>query len=424
MALTVKQVAKATEPGRRYGDGQGLYLQVTPTGSRSWILRYERNDTRPDRLGKRRERWLGLGPVNDFTLDEARERARAARQLLRDGIDPLEARRGERAKLTTEAALAAARDKTFEQCAQLYFDAHSPSWKNKKHIAQFRSTLSSYAYPKIGKLAVAEVNRDLVLACVQPIWNSKNATAVRVLRRIRWVLDFAKVQGWRTGENPAAWDGNLVHTLPKPGSIIEVKHHPALPFLQVHDFVTQLRAREGIPARAFEFLILSAARTSEVTGARWSEIDLAAKVWTIPAARMKTGKKTGKEHRVPLTDRALEILKGLQRESNFVFPGVRQGKGLSHDAMDKVLKRMGRDDITVHGFRSTFRDWAAETTTYPNHVVEMALAHAIGSAVEKAYRRGDLFQQREQLMTDWARYIKTKPADTADNVTSIHARAV
>jgi integrase len=417
MALTVKKIAGLVEPGR-YADGKGLYLQVISRSNRSWLLRYERPDHRSGRAGKRRERWMGLGPVSDFTLDEARERARKARQQLNDGVDPLEARREERAKQATEAALAAAKGKTFKECAQLYFDRHSAAWKNKKHIAQFLSTLSVYAYPKIGALPVADVNRDLVLSCVQPIWNAKNATAARVLRRIRGVLDFAKVNGWRDGENPAAWEGNLEHALPKPGTVTEVKHHAALPFTQVHDFVTQLRERNGIAARALEFLILTAARTGEVTGARWSEINLQDKLWIIPAARMKAKK----DHRVPLCDRALAILKALPREGDFVFPGDEKDTPLGHSAMDQVRKRMGRRDFTVHGFRSTFRDWAAERTTYANHVVEMALAHAIGSRVEAAYRRGDLIAKRARLMADWAKYCMAKLVDTAGNVIPMRAR--
>ena len=242
-----------------------------------------------------------------------------------------------------------------------------------------------------------------------------------MLRRIRWVLDYARVQGWRGDEkeNPAAWDGNLEHALPRPGTINTVKHHPALPFAVVNDFITDLRTRHGIAARALEFLILTAARTGEVTGARWSEIDLVGKVWTIPAARMKAKK----DHRVPLTDGALEILKGLPREGEFVFIGDQPGTALGHSAMDQVRKRMGRRDFVVHGFRSTFRDWAAERTTYANHIVEMALAHAIGNAVERAYRRGDLFEQRKRLMADWAKFCNTKPVDVVDNVTPIRGRA-
>lgn len=407
MALTKKQVEKLKNKPGRYFDAHGLYLQVPEPGQKqprqsraSWLLRYERH-------GK--ERWMGLGKLADFELDEARERARKGRQLVADGVDPLQARQEERIKRTSEAAAAAARSKTFQQCAQLYFDRHSAGWKNQKHIAQFLSSLSAYAYPKIGSLPVAHVNRDLILACVGPIWNTKNATAARVLRRIKGVLDFAKVQGWRDGENPAAWDGNLEHALPKPAAVRQVEHHAALPFPQVNDFIMQLRERQGIAARALEFLILTAARTGEVTGARWSEIDLAEKTWVIPAARMKAKK----DHRVPLTDRAIAILQALPREADFVFPGDQKDLALGHSAMDQVRKRMGRHDITVHGFRSTFKDWASERTGYPNHVVEQALAHTIGNAVEKAYRRGDLFDKRRKLMADWARYCETKPAQTA-----------
>jgi integrase len=408
MALTVKQVAKLVMPGR-YGDGRGLYLQVTPTGVRSWVLRYERNG---------RERMMGLGPVGDFTLDEARERARKARQLLKDGIDPLDARKAERSRQATEAALAAAKNKTFREAAEQYFKFHSPKWTNAKHAAQFLSTLAMHAYPVLGKLPVAAIDKTLVLKVIQPIWQDKNPTASRVRNRIENVLDYAKVQGWREGDNPAAWEGNLEHALPAPGG--QVKHHAALPFTQAHDFVVQLHKREGVSARALEFLILTATRTSEITGARWSEIDLKAKLWTIPAVRMKAKK----EHRVPLSARAIEILKSLPRESDFVFPGGRKGTAMGGTAIVELLKRMGRADVTVHGFRSTFRDWAAETTTYDNFVVEMALAHKIGNAVEAAYRRGDLFNKRTHLMADWAKYCLSRPVDKADNVTPIHARVV
>jgi integrase len=394
MKLTIKKIPTLTRGRHRDSLSRGLYLQVGPTLTKSWLLRFELNGS---------ERFMGLGAYPDFSLKEARERARAARQKLADGIDPLQARQEERIKRASEAAAVAARSKTFQQCAQLYFDRHSAGWKNRKHISQFLSTLSAYAFPVIGALPVADVNRDLVLACVQPIWITKNATAARVLRRIKGVLDFAKVQGWREGENPAAWDGNLEHALPKPTAVRQVEHHAALPFAQVNDFIMQLRERRGIAARALEFLILTAARTGEVTGARWSEIDLDARVWTIPAARMKAKK----DHRVPLSDRALEILRALPREADFVFIG--DEAGLSHSAMDQVRKRMGRRDFVVHGFRSTFRDWAAERTSYPNHVVEMALAHTIGNKVEAAYRRGDLFDKRRKLMADWARYCVTKP---------------
>jgi integrase len=408
MALTVKRIDRLKEPGR-YLDAHGLYLQVMNATNRSWLLRYERAGVK---------RWMGLGPLHAFTLDEARERARQARQLLADGIDPIEARRNERAEKETAAALAAAKAITFKEAAERYYAFHSPKWKNAKHAAQFLSTLSMYAYPILGKLPVGAIDKALVLKVITPIWQSKNETASRVRGRIESVLDFAKVNGWRDGENPAAWAGNLVHALPAPGSFTTVQHHKALPYADLPAFMPDLTAREGIAARALEFLILTATRTGEVIGARWDEIDLKEKLWIIPAGRMKARK----EHRVPLTDPALKLLKALPREADFVFPGARKGIAISNMAMAELLKRMGRLHFTVHGFRSTFRDWAAERTNYPNHVVEMALAHVIGDKVEAAYRRGDLFAKRTKLMAEWARYCGTKPV-TANNVTPIRARA-
>ncbi|QIG96593.1 tyrosine-type recombinase/integrase [Bradyrhizobium sp. 6(2017)] len=392
MALTTKQVAKLTEPGR-YGDGEvkGLYLQVTPTGARSWLLRYERRG---------RERAMGLGPVEDFTLEEARERARKARQLLKGGVDPIDARNEERASQAAERALAAAANVTFSECAEQYFKFHSRKWNNAKHSAQFLSTMKMYAYPAMGKLPVSKIDNALVIKAIKPIWETKTETASRVRGRIEAILDFAKTCGYRTGENPAAWDGNLANVLPARNTIAKVKHHAALPLAEVSGFMAQLATREGIATRALEFTILNASRTGEVIGSRWSEIDLDAKVWIIPAERMKAKK----EHRVPLTGPCLELLKALPREGNFVFLGARKGVPISNMAMAEVLKRMGRSDITVHGFRSTFRDWAAERTSYPNHVVEMALAHVVGNKVEAAYRRGDLFAKRARLMADWAKY--------------------
>lgn len=257
-----------------------------------------------------------------------------------------------------------------------------------------------------------------MLKAIEPIWYTKTETASRVRGRIESVLDFAKTRGYRTGENPAAWEGNLVHALPARGTIAKVDHHAALAFTEVPNFMDQIAAREGSAARALEFTILNAARTGEVIGARWSEVDLGAKLWTIPADRMKARK----EHRVPLSGRALEILKALPREADFVFPGGRKGSAISNMAMAQVLKRMNRLNITVHGFRSTFRDWAAERTNYPNHVVEMALAHVIGDKVEAAYRRGDLFEKRRKLMEAWTAYCMTPQRDAT--VTPIRARGV
>jgi integrase len=360
---------------------------------------------------------MGLGSLADFSLKEARDRAKAKRQLLADGIDPLDQRKSDAAA----QALAAAKAITFSEAAKTYFDQHERKWRNAKHRAAFLSTLTEYAFPKIGKLAVADVDTGQVLKVIEPIWQVKTETANRVRGRIEQVLDWATVRGYRAaGDNPARWRGHLSNVLPARGEIQKVEHHPALPYTEIGEFIAGLHDRQGTAAAALEFLILTAARTGEVIGARWDEIDLTGKVWTVPAGRIKGGK----QHRVPLTDRALEILKALPREhgNSFVFIGPRSGGGLSHMAMALVLTRMKRDDITVHGFRSTFRDWAAETTGYPNHVVEMALAHAIGNAVEASYRRGDLFDKRRKLMAEWARYCSSPPLKKSAKVVPLRGR--
>ena len=388
--LFAKAVAAAIKPGY-LSDGGGLYLQVTPAGVRSWLLRYERGG---------RERAMGLGPVADFTLEEAREAARKARQILFEGKDPIDSRKDARSELRSAAAKAAARAVTFKACAEMYYNFHSPKWKNIKHSRQFLSTLQMYVYPVLGSLPVEQIDKALVLKAIEPIWYTKTETASRVRGRIESVLDFAQVRGYRSGDNPAVWDGNLKHLLPAPTAIAKVEHHAALPFADAPMFLLDLLKRQGIAARALEFLILTAARTSEVTGAQWSEINFEAKIWTVPAQRMKMKK----EHRVPLVPQAIEILEALPRETVFIFPGGKKDSALSNMAMAVLLKRMDRLDITVHGFRSTFRDWAAECTNSPNHVVEMALAHVVGDKVEAAYRRGDLFEKRIELMADWASY--------------------
>ena len=346
-----------------------------------------------------RARQMGLGAYGLVSLADARRRALEARRLLLDRIDPIEARRADRQDALTQIA----KGMTFRQCAERYIAAHEPSWKNSKHKAQWKATLSTYAYPVFGNLSVAAIDVGLVMKVLEPIWTTKPETAGRVRGRIEVILDWARTRGHRDGENPARWKGHLENLLPARGKVRRVKHHAALPYAELPSFMTALRDREGISARALEFVILTAARTGEAINARWAEID--GDVWTIPPDRMKGGR----EHRVPLSKRAVEILEALPREkdSEFVFPGARAGKPLSNMALLTTLRRMGRGDLTAHGFRSTFRDWAAETTGYPSDVVEMALAHVVSSKVEAAYRRGDLFEKRRRLMADWGVYCSS-----------------
>jgi integrase len=408
MKLTIKGIPKL-KPGRhRDKESRGLYLQCGPTLTKSWLLRYELNG---------RERFMGLGAYPDFSLKEARERARAARQKLADGIDPLDERKSAR----LAGQLAAAKTTTFKECAEAYHAFHEGKWKSAKWAKQFTATLRDYVHPKIGNLPVADVDTGLVLKCVEPIWKEKTPTANRVRGRIQAVLDWATVRNYRAGENPARWEGHLEHILPKAGEFAKAQHQAALPFAELPAFLVELRKHEGISPRALEFLILTASRTGDVTGARWSEINLATKTWTVPAGRMKGSR----EHRVPLSDRALEILKALPREGDFVFLGGHKAAHIANDAINRLLKRLGYtgEQATVHGFRSTFRDWAAERTATPNHVLEQALAHTIGNKVEAAYRRGDLFQKRVRLMADWSKYCASKPVAAGDNVVEIRGTA-
>lgn len=386
--LSAAGVNALKEQGR-YADGLGLYLQVSSSGTKSWLFRFQR-DGQP--------RQMGLGPLHTVSLADARQQAAQARRMLLDGIDPIEARQAARARARTEAA----KGISFRQCAERYIAAHEAAWRNDKHRAQWRSTLETYCHPIFGDLPAAAIDTGLVLKALEPIWTSKPETASRVRGRVESVLDWATVRGHRAGENPARWRGHLDKLLPARSKVARIKHHAALPYGELPAFMEELRGRDGIAARALEFAILTAARTGEVIGARWSEVDLAAKVWTIPGERMKGGR----EHRIPLSQRALELLERLPREKDgeFVFMGGRKGKGLSNMALLETLRRMECGDLTAHGFRSTFRDWAAETTGYPSEVVEMALAHAIGSKVEAAYRRGDLFEKRRRLMQEWAGY--------------------
>ena len=400
--------ARRTKLGM-HGDGGNLWLQVTGDAkrpARSWLFRFGRNG---------RERYMGLGPYPDVGLQEARDKAQDARRLLRDGKDPIEVKRSGEAA----AALTAAQRMTFRQCAEAYIEAHRMGWKNQKHAAQWPSTLEAYAYPVFGDLPVQAINVTLVMKSIEPIWKTKTETAFRLRGRIEAVLDWATVRQFRQGENPARWRGHLDHLLPERSKIQKVRHHPALAYAEVGGFMVELRKQEGAAARALQLAILTAGRTGEVIGARWQEIDLGEKVWTIPAVRMKVGR----EHRVPLSVPALAILDELGKtgKEGLVFPGRRVGNPLSTMAMLTVLRRMGREDLTTHGFRSTFRDWAAESTNFAREVAEMALAHSVSDKVEAAYRRGDLFEKRRKLMEAWASFC-FKPAVEAD-VVAIRRRA-
>ncbi len=344
--------------------------------------------------GKRTE--MGLGSIPDVTLEQAREKATLLRKQLANGIEPL----AEKRQQENERKLQTAKAMTFQQCADAYINAHKAGWKNPKHLQQWQNTLAQYAFPVFGNFDVKTIDTALITKCLEPIWLTKNETAGRVRGRIESVLDWATARKFRTGENPARWRGHLDKLLAKPSKIQQTEHHSALPYYEINSFIEQLRTQDGIAAKCLEFTILTAARTGETIGATWAEIDLDAKIWTIPADRMKAKK----EHRVPLTSQALNILNEMAaiRFNDYVFPGNK--KGLSNMAMLTLLKRMERTDITVHGFRSAFRDWAAELTAYPGEVVEMALAHTIKNQTEAAYRRGDLLEKRAGLMEAWAKY--------------------
>lgn len=374
MPLSAQKV-KTAGPGR-HGDGRGLFLYVKPSGARSWVLRYQV-------AGRRRD--LGLGAFPDVTLAMARERATEARRAIAEGDDPI-------------AKKHQAKPKTFRDAALELIESKRPGWKNAKHTAQWSSTLEAYAYPKIGRLQVAKVQTSDVMGCLTPIWSDKPETANRVRQRIEAVIDYASALGIRTGDNPARWRGHLDNLLPKPTKVRAVKHHPALPHAQIANFMEELDKREGVAARALAFTILTAARSGETRLAKWAEIDLEAGIWTVPANRMKAGK----EHRVPLTDAAIALLGPRRDENALVFESeAKSGKPISDMTMTSVLRRMDHTNITVHGFRSTFRDWAGETTAFPREVIEAALAHGIKDKAEAAYARSDLFDKRRKLMEAW-----------------------
>jgi integrase len=399
---------KAARPSGKHqmlADGKGLYLSISSTGAKSWVFRYRSNDRRHD---------LGLGPYPDISLAEARARAVAQRRLRLDGHDPLMMRRAGQ----DQARLDAARRVTFKDCAESYIAAHRAGWRNPEHARQWPASLASYAFPVFGDLPVQMVDTALVTKALEAIWSTRPETASRVRNRIELVLDWAAARGYRTGENPARWRGHLDKLLASPARAKQAArrtsgrdaHHAALDYREIGAFMAELRQRDGITARALEFTILTAARTGEVIGARWSEFNIVERIWIVPGERMKSGT----EHRVALSDAALTIINSLPRDGDLVFPGGKPGKPLRTTAMLNALRRTGHADLTVHGFRSTFTDWAAEQTAFPTEVVELALAHKVGSKVEQAYRRTDQFQRRRQLAEAWARFC-SMPGRTAAN---------
>ncbi len=401
--LTALKVKALVQPGR-YGDGKGLWLQVRGPEQRSWLFRY---------AYKGKQRQMGLGPVDLVCLAEARDKALEARKLLFAGTDPLQDRQATKAaEALRQSAL------TFEAVAALYLAAHEPTWRNPKHRYQWRATLATYVYPVIGKTLVASVDTGAVMRIIEPIWRTKPETAVRIRGRIETVLDYATARSWRTGDNPARWRGHIASLLPPRDKVKAVEHHAALPWAEIGAFMTTLGAQRGVAAKALQFTIYTAARTTEALEARWTEFDLNSGLWTIPGDRMKAGR----EHRVPLSEPALDILRGQKGDTSegvrdgFVFPGGKPNTSLSNMAMTAVLRRMGMGNLTVHGFRSTFRDWAGETTSYARETAEAALAHTINNKTEAAYSRGDLLEKRRRLMNDWATYCSRPAPSTAEAV--------
>ena len=387
--LTAKSVEKKVKSGY-YLDGNGLYLQISKSGSKSWVLRFMLN-------GRARE--MGLGSAKLVTLEAARLKAVTQHEILSTGEDPIEARQS----LEIEKKLEKSRQTTFDQCAERYIKAHRAGWKNAKHAAQWENTLKTYASPVFGDLSVQAVDEVLVLEVLEPIWHTKTETATRIRNRIELVLDWARARKYRTGENPARWRGHLDKLLPKRSKIAPPRNHPALPYVDAPAFMERLRVRAGVAAKAMEFVILTAARVSEAVNATWDEVDIQNRVWTVPGERMKAKRA----HRVPLSHTALKVLAEMKQlsQGTCVFPGWRIKRPITGAAVLKVLREMGYSELTVHGFRSTFRDWCAEQTNYPYEVAEMALAHTIKDKAEAAYRRGDLLEKRARLMDDWAKYL-------------------
>lgn len=409
MTLKSKQIDHA--PVGMHGDGQGLYLRVQGGGAKSWIFRYQLG-------GIRRE--MGLGSLTERPAHEARLEAAKLRASIRSGTDPIASRRraAQEAELERQRVAVAATD--FMSITAEYIQSHRAGWTNAKHAAQWESTLKTYVFPFVGNKDVAAIGTEDVLRILEPIWAKKTETASRVRSRIELVLSYAKARNLRRGENPAVWRGHLDALLPKPTKVAPVRHHPALPFARASAFMTALRHADGNGARALEFATLTAARSGEVRLMKWSEIDLVSNVWTVPAKRMKANR----EHRVPLSNAAVDLVNALLRiEGNpYVFPGVRESTPISDMTLTATIRRMNDTGIepqwidprtgaqvVPHGFRSTFRDWAAEATEFPAEMAEMALAHTVGDKVEAAYRRGDMFERRRAMMSAWASFLTATP---------------
>jgi integrase len=400
--LDARTIANLSETGR-YADGAGLWLQVSQWGTKSWILRYVGLD------GKQRQ--MGLGPLHTVGLKDARERAKKARLAILDGGDPVTERQQKR----EQARIEAAKRVTFKECAEKYIAANEAEWKNDKHKYQWRQTLLGDYCKPLHDLPVSAIDTALVLKVLDPIWDTKRETAVRLRGRIERVLAWATVREYRKGDNPARWQGHLREALNRNGRKIE--HHAALPYAELPAFMQEVRSKDTVSGKALEFTILAAARTGETIGATWPEIDLTAKLWTIPAERMKKGKT----HIVPLPDRVVDILSKLPREGEYVFPGGKEGKPLSNMAMLELLKDL-RPGLTVHGFRSTFSDWAGDQTNFDRQTREFALAHGLTDKTEASYRHMTAVEKRRKLMDAWAKYCASKPV-AAGNVTPIRARA-
>jgi integrase len=393
-----------------YNDGGGLCLQVSAFATKAWVYRY---------MIAGRARKMGLGDFDLVTLAEAREARRAAYALVKEGKDPIDDRAARKSALAAEQAKAL----SFEECAEGYIEAHQAGWKSAKHADQWRNTLKTYAYPTIGKLQVQDVATAHIEKILRPIWTAKTETASRVRGRIEKVLDRAKALGLRSGDNPARWSGHLSELFPAKSQVAPVEHHPALPYADLPAFMAKLRAKDSISSRALEYTILTACRTGDTIGAVHTEIDTGNGLWTIPKERVK-GKKGArrKDHIIPLSKRALAIIAGVPK-GEFLFPGESDNGALSSAAMSELLKGMGYapDLATVHGFRSTFKDWCGDMTSFPNEMSEIALAHTVSDKTEAAYRRGDMIEKRRRMMEAWAKYCAS-PSVRTDNVVSIGAQ--